>query len=257
MEEIGSVSPPLIFRTLYLTHSTCSIKCIQGNIYSIQQAVKYGQSIAGTERLIFILGISIWKDGLYVEPMPLRHTSTFQEFHLSLHLSLNTLRVWEEGRESAMGITKPVSSTLSFFRFFSIVKTRVTYWISRSYFTGVATAQAEVTPGKYECDLKNLTITFSRQKISLIEKITNGTLIGANWCLTEYDGYKTQISGKNTEIIYWDLFTCALFASFLSPKTTDMVLTKFGWKITRLIAWGIIVLQQLNVPTTPLLTGTS
>ena len=36
---------------------------------------------------------------------------------------------------------------------------------------------AAVTPVKYECDSKNLTGTFARSKILLVEKLTNGALV--------------------------------------------------------------------------------
>ena len=36
---------------------------------------------------------------------------------------------------------------------------------------------AAVTPVKYECDAKNLTGTFARSKILLMEELTNGVLV--------------------------------------------------------------------------------
>ena len=42
---------------------------------------------------------------------------------------------------SGVGVTKPISSVPLFSEFFSIIKTHVTYWISRLYLTGVAAAQ--------------------------------------------------------------------------------------------------------------------
>ena len=42
---------------------------------------------------------------------------------------------------SGVGVTKPISSVPLISRFFTIVKTLVTYWISCSYLTGVAAAQ--------------------------------------------------------------------------------------------------------------------
>ena len=42
---------------------------------------------------------------------------------------------------SGVGVTKPISSVPLFSEFFSIIKTYVTYWISRLYLTGVAAAQ--------------------------------------------------------------------------------------------------------------------
>ena len=39
------------------------------------------------------------------------------------------------------GVTKPISSIPLFFKIFSIVKTHVSYWISRLYLTGVPVAQ--------------------------------------------------------------------------------------------------------------------
>ena len=40
-----------------------------------------------------------------------------------------------------VGVTKPISSVLLFSEFFTIVKTNVSYWISRLYLAGVAAAQ--------------------------------------------------------------------------------------------------------------------
>ena len=40
-----------------------------------------------------------------------------------------------------VGVTKPISSIPLFSEFFNIVKTRVSYWISRLYLTGVTTAE--------------------------------------------------------------------------------------------------------------------
>ena len=42
---------------------------------------------------------------------------------------------------SGVGVTKPISSVPLFSEFFSIIKTHVSYWISRLYLTGVAAAQ--------------------------------------------------------------------------------------------------------------------
>ena len=42
---------------------------------------------------------------------------------------------------SGVGVTKPISSVPLFSEIFSIAKTRVSYWISRLYLTGVAAAQ--------------------------------------------------------------------------------------------------------------------
>ena len=56
-----------------------------------------------------------------------------------------------------------------------MVKTMFTYWISRlhSYTTGVTEAQLCL----YECDSKNLTSIFVKSKLSLTEKLTDGTLV--------------------------------------------------------------------------------
>ena len=43
------------------------------------------------------------------------------------------------------GVTKPIFSAPGFFRFFTIVKTRVTYRISRTYLAGVAGAKHGLT----------------------------------------------------------------------------------------------------------------
>ena len=42
--------------------------------------------------------------------------------------------------DSGVGVTKPISSVPLFSEIFSIVKTRVSYWISRLYLAGVAAA---------------------------------------------------------------------------------------------------------------------
>ena len=70
-----------------------------------------------------------------------------------------------------VGVTKPISSVPLFSEFFSVIKTHVTYWISRLYSTGA------VAPVKYKCDSNNLRGTFARTKILLTEKITNGALV--------------------------------------------------------------------------------
>ena len=44
-------------------------------------------------------------------------------------------------RGPGVGVTKPISSVPLFSEFFNIIKTYVTYWISRLYLTGVAAAQ--------------------------------------------------------------------------------------------------------------------
>ena len=44
---------------------------------------------------------------------------------------------WRPG----VGVTKPISSVPLFSEFFSVIKTHVTYWISRLYLIGVAAAQ--------------------------------------------------------------------------------------------------------------------
>ena len=70
------------------------------------------------------------------------------------------------------GVTKPVSSVLLFF---NIVKTHISYWISRLYLTGVT--PAAVTPVKYECDSTNLAGTSARLKILIIKKLTDKVLV--------------------------------------------------------------------------------
>ena len=45
------------------------------------------------------------------------------------------------GYRSGVGVTKPISSIPLFSKFFNIIKTHVSYWISRLYLTGVAAAQ--------------------------------------------------------------------------------------------------------------------
>ena len=66
-----------------------------------------------------------------------------------------------------MGVTKPI---------FSVVRTHVSYWISRLYLTGVTAAQLGA-PVKYKRDSKNPRGTFARSKILIAEKLTNGALV--------------------------------------------------------------------------------
>ena len=63
-----------------------------------------------------------------------------------------------------VGVTKPIFSIPLFSRFFRIIKTHVTYMISRSY----------LTPGKYEHDLRYLAYTFTKSNFPVTEKLTNG-----------------------------------------------------------------------------------
>ena len=54
----------------------------------------------------------------------------------------NTVSRWvSRWWRSWVGATKPISSVLLFSEFFSIIKTHVSYWISRLYLTGDAAAQ--------------------------------------------------------------------------------------------------------------------
>ena len=88
-------------------------------------------------------------------------------FHNS-HIALKPLNLLGSQRSGdRVGATKSISSVPLISRFFTIVKTLVTYWISCSYLTGV----------KYECEANNLTGTFARSKILLSEKLTNGDLV--------------------------------------------------------------------------------
>ena len=89
---------------------------------------------------------------------------------------------WHGMRSSGVGVTKPMFSVPLFSTFSVIVKTSVSYWISRLYLAGVAAAQlrrhcAAATPVKYECDSGNLTGNFARSKILLTEKLANGALV--------------------------------------------------------------------------------
>ena len=69
-----------------------------------------------------------------------------------------------------VGVLKPIFVGLLFSKFFRLIKTLVTCCKSHSCLTGVATAV------KYQCDLKNKG-TFTKLKISLMEKIRNGALV--------------------------------------------------------------------------------
>ena len=51
-----------------------------------------------------------------------------------------------------------------FLNFFSIIKTHVFYWISRSFFDRCHCSLAVVAPVKYKCDSNNLRGTFARTK---------------------------------------------------------------------------------------------
>ena len=94
----------------------------------------------------------------------LRAAILITTFTASLHTP--TAGIWHQG------VTKPIFSVPLFSTFSVIVKTNVSYWISRLYLAGVA-----VTPVKYECDPGNLTGTFAISKISLTEKLANVALV--------------------------------------------------------------------------------
>ena len=75
-----------------------------------------------------------------------------------------------------VGVTKPFSSVPLFSEIFNIIKTH--YVLNIKFIFGrCRRSQAAVTPGKYECDSKNLRDTFVRSKILLTEKLTNGALV--------------------------------------------------------------------------------
>ena len=93
---------------------------------------------------------------------------------------------------SGVGVTKPTSSILSFSQFFTIVKTLVTSWISRSYLTGVTTADTrQIWKWFKEPDM----YYFTKSKHLWTEKLSNGTLVLVTpiprvpWCVC----YKLKI----------------------------------------------------------------
>ena len=77
---------------------------------------------------------------------------------------------------TGMGVTKPILFVPLFFSSSIIAKTNVTQWISRLYLAGVTAAQHV----KHEYDWMNLTGTFTRSKILLMDKLTNGALVTPN-----------------------------------------------------------------------------
>ena len=114
---------------------------------------------------------------------------------ISIYLSANIENTSLSGRSSkcrlqyevvrkrfinpGVGVIKAISFAPLFSQIFSIAKTHVRYWILRL---------CGVIPVKYECDSKNLTVTFARSKILLTDKSTNGALVTLTpgmsiWCL--------------------------------------------------------------------------
>ena len=65
------------------------------------------------------------------------------------HVGPMNFAIWDDitnvrlssNNSTGVGVTKPISSVPLITRFFTIVKTLVTYWTSCSYLTGVAAAQ--------------------------------------------------------------------------------------------------------------------
>ena len=66
-------------------------------------------------------------------------------------------------------------------------------------------SSATVTPVKYECDANNLTGTFARSKILLMEKLTNGALVTPTPGYVGHTGENegTRSSRLVKEIVRW------------------------------------------------------
>ena len=87
-------------------------------------------------------------------------------------LSMHSTAVWRNW--VGMGVIKPISSVPLISRYFTIVKTLVTYHV---HFWQELSCDDTC---KYECDTNNLTGSFARSKTLLSEKLTNGTLVSPN-----------------------------------------------------------------------------
>ena len=88
-----------------------------------------------------------------------------------------------------MGVTKAIYSVPLFSDFFTIIKTHVSYSISRLYLTGVASSRP-----RWHLSNINVTGTFKRSEILLTEKLTNGVLVIPTSVLVHINGYKVQPS---------------------------------------------------------------
>ena len=63
-------------------------------------------------------------------------------FYLLLWLLTSWTKVaFNQSEREGVGVTKPISSVPLFSNFFRVIKTHVTYWISRLYLSGVVAAQ--------------------------------------------------------------------------------------------------------------------
>ena len=107
-----------------------------------------------------------------------------------------------------VGVLKPIFASLLFSKFFRLIKTLVTCWKTHSCLTGVATAV------KYQSDLKNKG-TFTKLKISLMEKIRNGALVTPTsesvkicheypYCVWGYSWLVIAGSYSSLSIIWWN-----------------------------------------------------
>ena len=65
------------------------------------------------------------------------YSSCLVDMLMSEKRELNNVGIFHSG----VGVTKPISSIPLFSNFFNIVKTRISYWTSCLYLTGVTAAQ--------------------------------------------------------------------------------------------------------------------
>ena len=75
------------------------------------------------------------------------------------------------------GVTKPIFSVPPFFPYSVIVKTNVSYWISRLYLAGVAAAQLRWHLSNMNVIQGIWQVFFARSTILLTEKLRNGALV--------------------------------------------------------------------------------
>ena len=85
----------------------------------------------------------------------------------------NCTELWYTCRGPGVGVTKPIFSVPLFSTSSVIVKTSVSYWISRLYLAGVAAAQLR----RHLSNMNVIQGTFAGSKILLTEKLANGALV--------------------------------------------------------------------------------
>ena len=88
-------------------------------------------------------------------------------------ISLRWMRIIMVSLQGAKGGVTQLSS--SSFSNFKMIEITFTCYLSNSNLTGVTAAKVQVTPVKYEWDLKILTDTVSKLKLSQMKKLTKRT----------------------------------------------------------------------------------